>query len=194
VPLALDAQRIVSNHCIGSHRRGCDHAELREGIDAAAGELRRLVHAIMRASLIERGLSAATEDVVDHMRVPTRLELGVRIGTLSSAVESTRREDDAVECLTPREQEVLTLMAQGRRNASIARQLILAEKAVVQHALRIFYALACPPATTTNDRPSSPSSNICPGEVFLRDDGFASVGCRQGAASSMRSVVQGGAR
>ncbi len=59
-------------------------------------------------------------------------------------VARARRQDDAVERLTPRQHEVLTLMAQGRSNASIARQLTLTEKAVVQHTSRIYDALGLP--------------------------------------------------
>jgi DNA-binding NarL/FixJ family response regulator len=59
-------------------------------------------------------------------------------------VARARRQDDAVERLTPRQHEVLTLMAQGRSNASIARQLTLTEKAVVQHTSRIYDTLGLP--------------------------------------------------
>jgi DNA-binding NarL/FixJ family response regulator len=59
-------------------------------------------------------------------------------------VARARRQDDAVERLTSRQHEVLTLMAQGRSNASIARQLTLTEKAVVQHTSRIYDALGLP--------------------------------------------------
>jgi signal transduction histidine kinase len=88
VLLALEAQRIAG-HPTASERVIEAATSLRAGIDDAAGELRRLVHAVMPASLIERGLSAATEDLVDHVPVPTRLELGVEDGALSPAVEST---------------------------------------------------------------------------------------------------------
>jgi signal transduction histidine kinase len=88
VLLALEAQRIAGDPTASEPVTEAA-TSLRAGIDDAAGELRRLVHAVMPASLIERGLSAATEDLVDHVPVPTRLELGVEDGTLSPAVEST---------------------------------------------------------------------------------------------------------
>lgn len=50
-------------------------------------------------------------------------------------------EDTAVGRLTPRQHEVLTLVAQGRSNASIAASLVVTEKAVVQHTSRIYDAL-----------------------------------------------------
>ncbi|MFN3601529.1 MAG: response regulator [Dietzia sp.] len=46
--------------------------------------------------------------------------------------------------LTPRQLEVLSLVAEGRNNASIAADLFLTEKAVVQHISRIYDALDLP--------------------------------------------------
>lgn len=59
-------------------------------------------------------------------------------------VARARRSGGAVESLTPRQREVLALMAEGRSNASIAAQLFLTEKAVVQHTSRIYDALDLP--------------------------------------------------
>jgi signal transduction histidine kinase len=61
--------------------------ELRKGIDAAAAELRQIVHAVMPAALVERGLAAAVQDLADRMPIPTFVELESR--TLPPAVEST---------------------------------------------------------------------------------------------------------
>lgn len=47
---------------------------VRDNVDAAARELRGLVHQVMPAALIERDLRAAIEDLVDRMPVPTRLD------------------------------------------------------------------------------------------------------------------------
>jgi len=52
-----------------------------------------------------------------------------------------RNADSAVGSLTPRQQEVLALVAEGLSNASIAARLFLTEKAVVQHVSRIYGAL-----------------------------------------------------
>jgi DNA-binding NarL/FixJ family response regulator len=48
-------------------------------------------------------------------------------------VERARRTERAVDALTPRQRDVLTLVAEGRSNAAIARKLGIAEKTVVQH-------------------------------------------------------------
>lgn len=52
----------------------------------------------------------------------------------------TRADRDlaTVRHLTPRQQQVLALMAEGRSNAAIAQRLSITEKAVVQHASHIY--------------------------------------------------------
>jgi signal transduction histidine kinase len=62
---------------------------LRNGIDAAANHLRELVHAVMPAGLIERGLTAAVEDLVDRMPLPTKLVMVDVEEPLSPTVGST---------------------------------------------------------------------------------------------------------
>ena len=57
---------------------------------------------------------------------------------VSAMMSRTQRPDRAVEQLTPRQSEVLALIAEGRSNAAIARQLVVSEKAVVQHASNIY--------------------------------------------------------
>ncbi len=52
-----------------------------------------------------------------------------------------QRAGDPVAGLTPREREVLGLMAEGRTNASIAGQLVITEGAVEKHTQRIFAKL-----------------------------------------------------
>ena len=88
VLLALDAQRLAEDTSASGATREAS-TSLRAGIDAAAAELRQLVHAVMPALLIERGLSAAAEDLCDRMPVPTRLDLHLDDGALPGAVEST---------------------------------------------------------------------------------------------------------
>lgn len=54
---------------------------------------------------------------------------------------AARRQDRSIDRLTARQGEVLALMAQGRSNAAIARQLSITEKAVVGHASHIYDVL-----------------------------------------------------
>ncbi len=51
------------------------------------------------------------------------------------------RAEDPLSALTPRQREVLALMAEGRSNAAIAATLQVTEKAVVRHASRIYEQL-----------------------------------------------------
>ena len=52
-----------------------------------------------------------------------------------------RRRQDPLEELTPRESEVLGLMAEGRTNRAIAEQLVVTERAVEKHVTSIFSKL-----------------------------------------------------
>lgn len=88
VLLALEAQQLA-NADLTSEPTAERATRLRKGIDAAAAELRQLVYAVMPAALIERGLSAASEDLADRMPFPTDLELEVEDGSCSPVVEST---------------------------------------------------------------------------------------------------------
>jgi DNA-binding NarL/FixJ family response regulator len=54
--------------------------------------------------------------------------------------------------LTPRELEVLGLMAEGRSNAAIAATLVVTERAVAKHTSNIFAKLDLPPSDDDNRR------------------------------------------
>ncbi|MDT0444165.1 MULTISPECIES: response regulator transcription factor [unclassified Streptomyces] len=57
-----------------------------------------------------------------------------------------------LERLTPREREVIELMAQGRSNAAIAERLVVTERAVAKHTSNIFTKLGLPPSDDDNRR------------------------------------------
>ncbi|MFF8592361.1 response regulator [Streptomyces sp. NPDC015220] len=63
-----------------------------------------------------------------------------------------RRRRDPLQRLTPREREVLALMAQGRSNGAIARELVVSEAAVGKHIGSILAKLDLPPADETHRR------------------------------------------
>ena len=88
VLLAMQAQEAAKDPTTSGTTQSAVLA-LRGGIDAAAAELRDLVHAVLPAALIERGLCAAVEDLVDHLPIPTRLEMTVPDHRLPPVVEST---------------------------------------------------------------------------------------------------------
>jgi DNA-binding NarL/FixJ family response regulator len=72
-----------------------------------------------------------------------------RVGSGGSALDpevvsqmlGRRRDDDPLEQLTPREREVLGLMAEGRSNGAIAAELVVSERAVEKHVTGIFSKL-----------------------------------------------------
>ena len=63
-----------------------------------------------------------------------------------------RSRDEPLRALTPREREVLGLMAEGRSNAAIAGRLFVTEKAVGKHTNNIFAKLGLPPSADDNRR------------------------------------------
>jgi DNA-binding NarL/FixJ family response regulator len=65
---------------------------------------------------------------------------------------SRRREDGPLERLTPREREVLSLMAEGRSNAGIAESLVLTVGAVEKHVQSILSKLDLAPSTGDHRR------------------------------------------
>jgi len=79
----------------------------------------RFIEAVVR---VAQGGSALDPEVVSHL-------LGRR-----------RREDPLAE-LTPREREVLALMAEGYSNSAIAAKLVVTERGVEKHVTNIFSKL-----------------------------------------------------
>jgi DNA-binding NarL/FixJ family response regulator len=63
-----------------------------------------------------------------------------------------RKKNDPLETLTPREREVLALMAEGRSNSAIAASLFVTEKAVEKHTSSIFTKLDLTPAAVDHRR------------------------------------------
>jgi DNA-binding NarL/FixJ family response regulator len=63
-----------------------------------------------------------------------------------------QRTDDPLDELTPRETEVLALMAEGRSNRAIAEQLVVTERAIEKHVTNIFSKLELPPTTEDHRR------------------------------------------
>lgn len=62
------------------------------------------------------------------------------------------RRQDPLERLSPREREVLGLMAEGRANPAIARHLVVSDKAVEKHVSNIFSKLDLPPTAGDHRR------------------------------------------
>lgn len=94
------------------------------------GDVNGFVDAVHR---VARGGSALDPDVVQIM-----------VGR--------RRVDDPLDDLTPREHDVLTLMAEGRSNKGIAEKLVVTVPAVERHVTSIFGKLGMRPATEDHRR------------------------------------------
>ncbi len=84
----------------------------------------------------------------------------VRVGTGGTALDpevvtqlaGAGRHADDLATLTPRERQVLALMAEGRSNASIATALVISAKTVEKHVAAVFAKLGLPSSEDHNRR------------------------------------------
>jgi DNA-binding NarL/FixJ family response regulator len=70
---------------------------------------------------------------------------------VSQLLARTRRHQPIAD-LSPREREVLGLMAEGRSNTAIAEELVITQRAVEKHVKNIFQKLRLAPADTDHRR------------------------------------------
>jgi DNA-binding NarL/FixJ family response regulator len=83
-----------------------------------------------------------------------------RVGAGGSALDPAivsqllgrRRNDDLLQHITPREREVLALMAQGYSNQAIADRLVVTVRAVEKHVTSIFDKLGLPDTSDSHRR------------------------------------------
>jgi DNA-binding NarL/FixJ family response regulator len=93
-------------------------------------------------------------DVAEFADALTRVAAG---GTaldpeVVSQLVRVTRHTRGVAALTPRERDVLSLMAEGRSNAGIAEALVVSAGVVEKHVASIFGKLGLPPAEADNRR------------------------------------------
>ena len=72
--------------------------------------------------------------------------------TVVSQLVGRRRKDDPLADLSPREREVLELMAEGRSNQAIGERLFITQRAVEKHVTSIFGKLRLPAAAADHRR------------------------------------------
>ena len=90
-------------------------------------------------------LKDRVSDVAEFVDGVRRVAAGATV--LDPEVVATvmaRRRDEPLDRLSPREREVLALMAEGRSNAAVATHLSVTEKAVAKHINSIFTKLDLP--------------------------------------------------
>ena len=91
-------------------------------------------------------LKSRVTDVADFVDTLQRIAKGASVVDPAVVQElvSERRRDDPLAVLSPRELEVLELMAEGRSNAGIARRLWVTEGTVEKHVRSILTKLGLP--------------------------------------------------
>jgi DNA-binding NarL/FixJ family response regulator len=90
-------------------------------------------------------LKQRVADVADFVAAVRRVaDGGTALDPQVVAQLLLRRDSDPLARLTPREREVLGLMAEGRSNAGIAQALVVSESAVAKHINSIFAKLDLP--------------------------------------------------
>ena len=108
------------------------HVEVEHAMDLLAGGER-----------IGYLLKSRVTDVDDFVETLERIVKGASVvdPALVQELVAARRVNDPLEGLSPREREVLALMAEGRSNAGIARQLWVTEGTVEKHVHSILMKL-----------------------------------------------------
>ncbi|MEQ0558998.1 response regulator transcription factor [Amycolatopsis sp. NEAU-NG30] len=98
-------------------------------------------------------LKQRVADVADFVAAVRRVaDGGTALDPQVVAQLLLRRDSDPLARLTPREREVLGLMAEGRSNAGIAQALVVGESAVAKHINNIFTKLDLPVADADHRR------------------------------------------
>ncbi|MFI2263097.1 response regulator [Streptomyces tubercidicus] len=114
--------------------------------------LSQYVEETYAAELLSGGASGVGYLLKDRVgRVDAFLDALERVAAGGTALDPevvtellTRRRADPLDTLTPREREVLHLMAEGRDNATIAQLLVVSDRAVSKHIGNVFAKLGLP--------------------------------------------------
>jgi predicted ATPase/DNA-binding CsgD family transcriptional regulator len=121
-----DAVTLWAAHDANQKRRGRPTGPVNESLRA------RYMPRIEQA--LEPGQLREAEERGARMPFPAAVELAIMVAT---AVQEEPREPAPGKLLSPRERELVTLVAQGRTNAEIAAQLFISIRTVTSHLDRI---------------------------------------------------------
>ena len=123
--------------------------------------LSQYVEELYAGELLESGpegvgylLKDRVADVGDFVDALRRVAAGETVldPEVVAQLLARRRRDDPLDTLTPREREVLGLMAEGRSNTAIARAMVVTEGAVEKHVRNIFGKLGLPASDSDHRR------------------------------------------
>ncbi|MBG0831237.1 response regulator transcription factor [Planomonospora sp. ID67723] len=102
------------------------------------------------AELMGPGIGYLLKDRIGHVEefadALERVAAGGTVVDPEVVRQLLARRRDPLQRLTPREREVLALVAEGRSNAAVARALVVTEAAVAKHIAGILAKLDLPPA------------------------------------------------
>ncbi|GAA2985330.1 response regulator transcription factor [Streptosporangium longisporum] len=99
-------------------------------------------------------LKERVADVKDFLEALRRIAAGETVldPQVVTQIMGAARRAEALQALTPREREVLSLMTQGRSNSAIAEALFLSYGSVEKHVTQIFTKLGLPPSDNDHRR------------------------------------------
>ena len=99
-------------------------------------------------------LKSRVTDVTDFIETVERITAGASVvdPSLVQELVRARRRRDPLDVLSPREREVLALMAEGASNAGIARRIYVTEGTVEKHVRSILTKLDLPESDTEHRR------------------------------------------
>jgi serine/threonine-protein kinase PknK len=99
-------------------------------------------------------LKSRVTDVADFIETVERITAGAAVvdPSLVQELVMARRRRDPLDVLSPREREVLTLMAEGASNSGIAHRIFVSEGTVEKHVGSILTKLELPASDTEHRR------------------------------------------
>ena len=115
-------------------------------------------------------------DVAEFVDALVRVAAGRTVVDPEVVRQLLGRRRDPLARLTPREREVLALMAEGRSNTAIARTLVVSEAAVAKHIGNIMAKLDLPPQERGHRR-------VLAVLAYLRSQGIDESGAAAGSSA-----------